>query len=1118
MQSTTRLYTVLVLALITAGISALNFGWLLMCIATLAACVPVLIFIRPDKIAEINMDKWQRIFRDAPAGMAMIDSQGNIVASNAAFHDICGLNDRQIKKSSIQKIMGESAWQEIAPQTSKLPENHNASIEYEREFTDANGKLRWIRAYSRFIEHTGNRNNRFALVQVLDLTEQHFTQKALFASESRFRGIIENIPQMLCILKSDGHIAYANPSACELLTQDDGNILDTCFEGLISGRHQSNFSQALTQCRENPGTRITLDKIRLTNNEYVEIHLTDKSSLEGISGTLVACQSISRHIQAESMLRSSEEKFATTFHSSPDAILIIRASDTIILDLNTSFTRLLGYTREEVIGTAEMELQFWADPGERESMQQVLHADYECLDYEADLLAKNGELISTEISLRYVQIDGELCIISTGRDVSRRHQAEKALLASEEKFARIFSNSPDGILITRVADNVILDVNDMFFKKSGFSREELLGKSFFDFGAITNDTDLKELTAALIDRGHVQDQQMDLRLKNGEILPTMVSATIMELNGEPSVLVIVKDHSTQLHIEKKLKRSEERFRQTFENAPIGIMLIDAEGRIFQVNNFASSMLDYQNDELLSRYIFDLLPGSHRKDLKLTLESLLTSDNSVDLTERPMQSQGGKSICTNFHIVLQRSDTGNPLYFIVQITDTTELKDSQQQMERLAFYDTLTELPNRRLFNSRLEQSLKSTKRNRKISAILYLDLDQFKRVNDTLGHNQGDALLQEVAVRLKTCVREEDTVARLGGDEFTILLNELSSPRDAGIISEKLLSALRKPVQLGDHEVVVTTSIGIALIPGDSQDPDALVKFADLAMYRAKEEGRNNYQYYSGDMNKLTHNQLDLENQLRKALENDEFVLYYQPKVNLQTNKIMGMECLIRWNHPDRGFLPPDEFIPVAEQTGIIVEIGEWVIREACRAASIVSKIAGYPVNTAINVSPRQFRQHGLISTISDCIEEYGLEASQLEFETTETTLMNDLEAAADTLLRLHQLGVKLAIDDFGTGYSSLQHLKRFPFDIVKIDRSFVMDIPANEDDMAITSAVIAMSHQLHLKVVAEGIETSAQLEYLLSQGCEYGQGYYFSKAIPLDDITKLLTPGISLLRRADKS
>lgn len=1048
----------------------------------------------------------------------MVDIHGKIVASNAAFHEICGLNGEQIKATSIQKIMSESAWQEIAPQTPSLSKDSKASIEYEREFTDANGKLRWIRAYSRFIEHSGNINNRFAVVQVLDLTEQHQIQDALSASESRFRGIIENIPQMLCIINSDGDIAYANPSANELLAPNDKDILNIRFKSLIAPMHQSKFLRALTQSRENPGKQITLDKIYLANKDYVEIHITDKSRLEGINGTLIACQSISRHVHAETMLRSSEEKFATTFHSSPDAILIIRASDTTILDLNTSFTRLLGYTREEVIGTAEMELHFWADPSERDSMQQVLHVEYECLDYETDLLAKNGERISTEISLRYVQIDSELCIICTGRDVSRRRQAENALLASEEKFARIFTHSPDGIVITRLSDSIILDANDVFLAGSGFARDELMGKSFYDLGVITNDVHLQDLTDDLMERGRVQNKLLDLRLKSGEVLPTMVSATIMELNGEASVLVIIKDHSAQLRTEEKLKRSEERFRRTFENAPIGIMLIDAEGRIFQVNNYASGMLEYRNDELLSRYIFELLPDSQRKELKHTLESLLTNKHSVDSTERPMQCRSGRSIYTNFHIVLQRSDTGNPLYFIVQIADSTELKNSQEQMERLAFYDTLTDLPNRRLFNSRLEQKLKSSKRNDKLSAILYLDLDQFKRVNDTLGHDQGDTLLREVARRLKSCLREEDTVARLGGDEFTILLNKLSNPRDAGLVAEKLLGVLRQPIQLEGHEVVVTTSIGIALIPGDGQNPDVLVKFADLAMYRAKEEGRNNYQYYSGDMNKLTHNQLDLENQLRKALENEEFVLYYQPKINLKTNKIMGMECLIRWNHPERGFLPPDEFIPLAEQTGIIVEIGEWVIREACRAARIVSKVAGYPVNTAINVSPRQFRQHSLVSIISDCIDECGLEASQLEFETTETTLMHDLEAAADTLLRMHQLGVKLAIDDFGTGYSSLQHLKRFPFDIVKIDRSFIMEIPDNEDDMAITSAVIAMSHRLHLKVVAEGIETREQLDYLLAHHCEYGQGYYFSKAIPLDDITKLLTPGISLLRRADKA
>ncbi len=1117
MQSTTRLYTALVLALITACISALNSGSLMVSIATLALCVPILIFVRPHKIAEVNIKKWQDIFDDAPALMAMIDIRGNIVSSNAAFNSMCGLSRKQVQNSSIQKIMGEEAWQEITPHTSKLADGITTSLEFDRVFVDANGKERLVRAYTRFVDNPGSNKDRYAILQIVDFTDQHDAQLALTASESRFRGIIENIPQMLCIVQHDNRIAYGNPSAHEVLNLNEEGKSEAPFENFISPPHQTKFIQAITESRENPGSRVTLDKVRLINNEYVDMHLTDKSSLEGISGTLIALQSITSHINAETMLRSSEEKFATTFHSSPDAMLIIRASDSIIIDLNTSFTRLLGYTREEAVGGAETGMKFWVDSAEREAMLKVLDAEYECLEYEADLLAKNGEIINAEISLRYVQIEGELCIIVNGRDVSRRRQAENALLASEEKFARIFTNSPDGIVIIRLSDNIILDANDMFLMGSGYEREELMGKSFYELNAITNTEHVKSISDKLMQRGKVQNTQVDMRTKSGEILPTLLSATVMELNGEPSLLVIMKDHSAQLRTEEKLKRSEERFRMTFENAPIGIMLIDAEGRIFQVNNYASEMLEYTNEALLSRYISELLPQDDRAELKQSLETLLTTNSSVDATERKLQCLNGKTISTNFHIVLQRSNTGNPLYFIVQITDITQMKHSQQQMERLAFYDTLTDLPNRRLFNSRMEQCLKISKRNESISAILFLDLDKFKRINDTLGHNHGDDLLREVAERLNNCVRGEDTVARLGGDEFSILLNNISSPRDAGIVAEKILDILRQPIKLGDQEVVVTTSIGIALIPGDSQSPEVLIKFADLAMYRAKEEGRNNYQYYSGDMNLQSHNRLDLESQLRTALENDEFVLHFQPKVELQTNKIMGMECLIRWNHPDRGFLTPDEFIPVAEQTGIIIEIGDWVIREACRAASIASRIAGYPVNTAINVSPRQFRQHSLISTISDCIEEYDLNPSQLEFETTETTLMLDLDAAGDTLLRLHQLGVQLAIDDFGTGYSSLQHLRRFPFDIVKIDRSFVMDIPDNKDDMAITSAVIAMSHSLNLKVVAEGIETREQLDYLLANGCEFGQGYYFSKAIPLDDITKLLTPGISLLRRADK-
>jgi diguanylate cyclase (GGDEF)-like protein/PAS domain S-box-containing protein len=544
-----------------------------------------------------------------------------------------------------------------------------------------------------------------------------------------------------------------------------------------------------------------------------------------------------------------------------------------------------------------------------------------------------------------------------------------------------------------------------------------------------------------------------------------------------------------------------------------MLLVDLQGRITQANHFALDTLAYNEKALLGMHLSRLVPAEDRATLRDTLDRLTQRSGNVARSERRLLSQTGVEIWTNFHIVLQRSESGDPLYFIIQLADITDLKHSQARMEQMAFYDTLTNLANRRLFGNRLEHAIQHAARSGTRAALLYLDLDQFKRVNDTLGHEAGDELLCEVARRLTESVRQEDTVARPGGDEFTILLYDINVPSDAGTVAEKILEQMRRPITISGHQLVVTTSIGITIIPDDSVEANVLTKNADLAMYRAKERGRNNYQYFSEEMNTVAQTKLKTENELRQALEHSQFELFYQPKVDIRDNRIVGVEALIRWHHPERGLLTPDQFIAVAEETGAIVGIGAWVIRRACLAAQELSARNGARLQVGVNISPRQFRDPNLIRTVRRCIREAQIDPAQLELEITETMLMEDAEAARFTIERLSELGVRLAIDDFGTGYSSLNYLKRFPIDTVKIDRSFVMEIPASSDDMAITTAVIAMAHRLDLEVVAEGIETLEQLKFLADQQCEYGQGYLFSKPVPLAEVAKLLDPNVSLIR-----
>ena len=659
---------------------------------------------------------------------------------------------------------------------------------------------------------------------------------------------------------------------------------------------------------------------------------------------------------------------------------------------------------------------------------------------------------------------------------------------------------------------MISDLNDKFLTHSGYSKQDLVGQSIFDLPVFDDIKTLKVATGDLDQNDMFANQSVSFIKKSGATVPALISGTLLELSGEGYVMCLAKDMSSQKEAEERLRGSEERFRGIFESAPIGIMLVELEGTIFQANRFAAQLLNYEKDHLDRLHISRLLQEQDRQRLKENLARLKDSNAAPISSEQRMLCQNGSEIWTNSHIMLQRSSDGTPLYYIVQIADITDLKQGQQRMEQMAFYDTLTNLANRRLFHDRLTQAIEHAIRTNRAAALLYLDLDNFKRVNDTLGHEIGDSLLREVAGRLKQCVRKEDTVARPGGDEFTILLNEVTTPSDAGMVAEKILNHLREPITISGHPLVVTTSIGITLLPGDGADPNVLTKNADLAMYKAKERGRNNYQFYSEDLNTNAVARLRTEYETRQALENKEFRLFYQPKVSLKTMQIVGVECLIRWDHPERGMLGPDQFIEVAEETGSIIDIGTWVIDEAFAAAQEINRTSESPLHIAINISPRQFRDPNLTTTIRRCIRETDMNPEHIELEITETMLMQDAAAAEETVRNLSDLGVRLAIDDFGTGYSSLSILKRFPINTVKVDKSFVMDIPDNPDDVAITRAVIAMAHELKMEVVAEGVETREQLQFLADLDCEYAQGYLFSRPVPFAEIQKLVVNNVRLM------
>jgi diguanylate cyclase (GGDEF)-like protein/PAS domain S-box-containing protein len=561
-----------------------------------------------------------------------------------------------------------------------------------------------------------------------------------------------------------------------------------------------------------------------------------------------------------------------------------------------------------------------------------------------------------------------------------------------------------------------------------------------------------------------------------------------------------------------LFEEKERAQVTLNSIGDAVMSTDVWGDISFLNVVAQDLTGWSLDEAAGRpldEVFRIVDANSREPVPNPMSVAIRENKTVALTPNCLLlRRDGVEFAIEDSAAPIHDRRGNVTGAVMVFHDVSTARALSLRMAYLAQHDSLTDLPNRIMLNDRLTQAMARAQRHGRKLAMLFLDVDRFKNINDSLGHVGGDRLLQSVAERLGHCVRKSDTVSRQGGDEFVILLAEIRRVEDAAVCADKILVALRAPHVIDGHEVHVTASIGIATYPDDGTEADELMKNADFAMYHAKECGRDNYQFFSADMNLRAIERQSLEDGLRGAIAQNEFELHYQPKMNLHTGAVIGVEALIRWRHPERGLVSPVEFIPIAEECGLIVPIGKWVLREATRQARAWQD-AGWPaLRTAINISAVELRSRDFVAGVRANLAETGLQPSRLELELTETFLMQDSKSTAAVLRALKDLGVHLALDDFGTGYSSLSYLKRFPIDSLKIDKSFVRDLTTDADDASIVSAVISMGKSLHMQVVAEGVETREQLAFLCEQSCPEGQGFYFGHPVIADEFTRLLATG----------
>lgn len=561
--------------------------------------------------------------------------------------------------------------------------------------------------------------------------------------------------------------------------------------------------------------------------------------------------------------------------------------------------------------------------------------------------------------------------------------------------------------------------------------------------------------------------------------------------------------------QQEIWEQKERAQVTLQSIGDGVITTDVMGNVEYLNNVAEDLTGWKGVEAKGRplpEVFNVLNENTGELCENPVTRCLREGRIVGLanhTKLVHKDGHGFAIEDSASPIRNRQD--EIIGAVLVFHDVSEKRSMLKQMIHQAYHDPLTGLPNRVLFNDRLSLAIAQAHRNNEMLAVLFLDLDRFKQVNDMMGHAKGDILLKDVSEKIAECIRETDTVARLGGDEFTVLLPCVRHAQDAAKVAHKIIEMLDQSWRIDNQEFHITASLGIALYPNDGQDPEALLKHADTAMYRAKDKGKNNYQLYTQAMNTKIMERIKMESDLRQALKREEFRVFYQPQVNSGTGQITGVEALVRWCHPERGLMLPAEFIPLAEETGLIVPMGEWVLRTACAKNKRWQDEGLQPARVTVNISACQFEQQNLVGTIQKILEMTGLEAKWLELEITESALMKDVDSAIRTLNELKTMGVRISIDDFGTGYSSLNYLKRFPIHTLKIDRSFVKDIISNPEDVAIVSTVIAMAQNLNLQVIAEGVETEEQLAFLEQRKCIEMQGFLFSKPLPTEEIEVLL-------------
>ena len=835
-----------------------------------------------------------------------------------------------------------------------------------------------------------------------------------------------------------------------------------------------------------------------TNGESVELlsnHVISQDN-QGCCEIYKIDIDLSKQKKLESLVHHDQSLMSSIFNALPDLFLLMDSDGVICAyypaeksDFPLSSLTFIG-KKPSMIFSQQIGLLFdetriaALNSGQVETFQYQMKTDYEDKFFEARLIA----------------LDDASQLVVIIRDISEQKITENALVNRDKLYRQFFEKNKAIKLVINPVNGNIIDANESALLFYGYTFEQITTMSIADINTLSEDEVFIEMQKAKLEQRLFF--KFKHRLASNEIKDVEVFSGPIEMNDKTLIYSIIQDVSQRHHAERALKGKEQQLRDLLNHATAVIYMKDLQGKYLCINKRCEDIFNLQEQRIINKTDFELFPSDVANELQKNDQLVIASRKAIEIEEVVHI----KSVERIYHAVKYPliDEQGN-IYAICGIsTDITERKMAEQKMFHQAHFDMLTNLPNRLLALDRLSQLLEEAKRLDEHVAVLFLDLDDFKKINDSLGHDVGDKLLIQAANRLTSVVRAKDTVGRLGGDEFIVLLGGLSEGGDACHVIEGLLNQLRQAFVIEGRQLILTASIGIAVFPDDGHSSTDLLRCADTAMYQAKYLGRNTHCYFTASMNTDISRRLELEEQMRGALERNEFEVYYQPQYDLASMRVIGAEALLRWNNPMLGHVSPVEFIPIAEHTGLIVPMGQFVVLQALQTLVTWQKNYQHELRMAINLSPRQFRDPQLVYFIKNALLSAQVPAKFIELEITEGVLMSGHTYIKDALNELHQLGIALSMDDFGTGYSSLSYLRKYPFSILKIDRCFVDGLSQAGADRELVIATIAMAHALGLKVVAEGIETRDQLLILQDLCCDYGQGYLMGK--PMNEMYLLIS------------